>query len=387
MKKEEEDEDDEDDFGDCQDGYCFPEDDGDGGGGDGGGDGGDGGDGGEDGSYGDDSDTSYEVDTSDDSDDSSDSEDPDCDPSDPNDDCYDPCVADPSGADCACMQDPEYCTNPCDSDPYGDECTTLCNQFDQINQQAEIIQGDGTFQVPSSIADNLPSGFSLQTLDNATGSDVNADFYSMHISDLPTGMTMDDLLEEFRTGINYFTGDTGVSFEPYNYDGVDSTSQFNAPGTDSVGALVHIDLPNDGTVVESRYVQDQTNPNGTVTSSFTYTTVNSPLDGDHPVSGNRTFGIQTDPVNGGYTFYISGVDRATNPAFNLGAALGGWDDANTLWTTAITQMMHFVTDNGGSAGTYTNGEFADQMDYTNAQGYLNGSQSASEWKASLGCPS
>ena len=62
-----------------------------------------------------------------------------------------------------------------------------------------------------------------------------------------------------------------------------------------------------GTVVESGYT-DQFDPvTNSIYDRFTFSTMHTPNDGDHPVSGNRRFGIYNDP-NGGYTFYVGGLD-------------------------------------------------------------------------------
>jgi hypothetical protein len=127
--------------------------------------------------------------------------------------------------------------------------------------------------------------------------------------------------------------------------------------------------------------------NGQTDSHFTYSTVTSPEDGEHPVSGNRTFGIQTDPVNGGYTFYISGVDRATNGLFNLGADVFGWSSASSLWQNVMANVQSYVTDNGGTSGNYPNGFLDTVQDYDNMKGFLDGTDSLEQEMAALGCPS
>jgi len=63
------------------------------------------------------------------------------------------------------------------------------------------------------------------------------------------------------------------------------TNRFNQPGAASVGSLVHINMTNDGTVIESDY---QNTANGVY---YKYSTMTSPLDLNHPVSGNREYGV------------------------------------------------------------------------------------------------
>src|SRR5690606_12194620 len=89
--------------------------------------------------------------------------------------------------------------------------------------------------------------------------------------------------------------------------GLNDINKFFAGYENSIGTIIHFLLPpqqwplfyfgwNDGTVIESGYQAASDN-------YFIYTTVNSPFDGQHPVSGNRRFGIYPDNVNGGYCLY------------------------------------------------------------------------------------
>jgi len=51
---------------------------------------------------------------------------------------------------------------------------------------------------------------------------------------------------------------------------------------------------------------------------FWITTLETQLDFENPLAGNREFGIYEDPnYNGESIFYISAVDRAWDPTFNL----------------------------------------------------------------------
>jgi hypothetical protein len=341
----------------------------------------------DDGSTEDGDDDSSDDSSDDGTDDGDDDDDDDCDPSDPDGDCYDPCIDDPSGADCECINDPSTCANPCADDPTGSDCQQLCSLItNYLTSQSTIIQHNGSFQVPTAIAEELPEGFAYQTLSSATGADVNADVFEAHISTLPNGNTPDEFLEYFRLNLTDESAGQNVSFAPYNYDGYDYTTQWNESGTASLGALVHISMIDPGTVQLTQYLQDQPGANGHLVSSFTFTTVNSPEDGNHPVSGNRTFGIQTNS-DGTYTFFISGVDRATTPLLNAAAAAVGWDDAKDLWTDVMNNVITYVNNNSGLAGNFDpSPDFAQQTTYTNIQNFLSGAESASELLENLGCP-
>ncbi len=67
----------------------------------------------------------------------------------------------------------------------------------------------------------------------------------------------------------------------------------------------------------------------------------TPLNFEHPVSGNRRFGIYSDPDHPGeFVFYTMEVDRIWDGAFNFGDWLRelvvkktGFDDADNLWSS------------------------------------------------------
>jgi hypothetical protein len=191
-------------------------------------------------------------------------------------------------------------------------------------------------------------GFSVQTLDNAYGKKVNCDYFSVNIKSLPKGMTPDALVEFFRKNTNMFSN-PNASFSPYSDGKFSDSAKFNLPYEQSVGALVHLQMPNNGTVIESNYYRNaSTNPEK---YRFVYTTLTSPLDNNHPVSGNREFGIFGN-ASTGYTFYTMGVDRisdwefATADLVSFGAIFKG---ADALWTVMQNNMKNYINANGGNA--------------------------------------
>ncbi|NNU33807.1 hypothetical protein HK413_06015 [Mucilaginibacter sp. S1162] len=106
--------------------------------------------------------------------------------------------------------------------------------------------------------------FYLQSLENASGKILNSDFFPIKITSMPTGMNMATLTEYFRQNMNNFTSGQ-ANFSPYVAFGVNETQLFYQYGAASVGAIVHIDMADDGTVIESDY---QSNGNGTFLSSL-----------------------------------------------------------------------------------------------------------------------
>jgi hypothetical protein len=119
-------------------------------------------------------------------------------------------------------------------------------------------------------------------------------------------------------------------------------------------------------------------------SRFTYSTITSPLDYNHPVSGNREFGIFANPTGGGYTFYTMGVDRTSDWKFAIGNATGyGFSKADELWTNIQKNMAAYINANGGSATVQT--PIIARPNWNAVKNYLMGKISFATLKAQLGC--
>ena len=226
------------------------------------------------------------------------------------------------------------------------------------------------------------TSFGIQNLSNASGSVVNSDFFPVKISSLPTGATMASLTEYFRIHMTDFTSGK-ATFSPYVDSYLNDTQKFNQTGANSVGALVHIRMFNDGTIVESGY---QSGVNGT---SYKYTTMSSPLDYNHPVSGNREFGVYADPNSPGtYTFYTMGVDRISDWQFAFGNWLAGnvaFNDADQLWSAMQSNMINYINNNGGQAGYYNKKSYVARPNWNVVQAYLNGTITLQQLKQTIGC--
>ncbi len=223
--------------------------------------------------------------------------------------------------------------------------------------------------------------FNVQNLENATGGAVNCDYFPVLISALPTGMTGADLLEFFRKNTNTFIDPnvSSVTFAPYVYGNVDETSLYNSSFEASLGSLVHIHMANDGTVILSDYYRS-TSP---YKARFTFSTVKSPYDGFHPVSGNREFGIFQNP-SGGYTFYTMGVDRTANWVFSLLNTLGtGFNAADKLWGNIQDMMVAYIKSHGGQAVKQK--PVIARPNWRNVDKYLRGQITFTQLKHMLGC--
>lgn len=239
-----------------------------------------------------------------------------------------------------------------------------------------------------SIANVAPSSifttFKVQSITNAYGPVVNCDYFPVHITTLPTGISADALLDFFRkyTNTNFVDASLGVSFSPYAQGSFDDGTRFYSPYEQSIGALVHLDLINDGTVVESAY--HRSSSGAPYKARFTYSTISSPMDYNHPVSGNREFGIMANPNNDGYTFYTMGVDRTTDWIFSWGNATGlGFDSADALWSNVQQKMVNYINNNGGQA--YIQPPVKARPKWNQVERYLRGEISFTLLKKLSGC--
>jgi hypothetical protein len=178
---------------------------------------------------------------------------------------------------------------------------------------------------------------------------VNLDFYPIRVSVMPVsgGVTMQptELLEFVRRNLNNFidrspNGATFSTYEPLIDDPL-WVPLFLQTGF--VGAVLSIDIitfginPDDGSVVLSEIAPDR----------WTFSTLRTPNDLNHPVSGNRQFGFSPG-VAGEFIFYTRGADRLTTFIDELigERVFAGGDN---LWRSFQRRFAMFVNNNGGLA--------------------------------------
>lgn len=240
--------------------------------------------------------------------------------------------------------------------------------------------------------------FSIQSLNDANGKFVNCDFFPVKISQMPlksdgTPFTPKELVEFFRLHKNDFISPSiGISFEPYNYNGFNDSARFKAPYEQSIGAILHIAMGKDGSIVHTGYT-NRIDSNNYQEHSFIYTTLSTTLDFQHPVSGNREFGIYSDQNNpGSYVFYTMGVDRITDWVMIAGNWLmewitheSGFDKADELWTNIQENMINFINSHGGQATFYTRKNIIARPKWKDAGDFLRGYISIEQYKQRLGC--
>ena len=211
--------------------------------------------------------------------------------------------------------------------------------IDKLNTVYNIITIPGTaYDQPAMTFDDIAR---VQDINDAYSPIVNMDYFSVKVNTLPivngTRLTADQFLHYIRTNINSFVDDNISSFDPYEYGSTNDANLWNS--SNPTGAIVSIDIfGNDGSVITS------SNSN----NKWTFTTIHDPLNGEHPVSGNRDFGYTTNS-DGSYTFYTRGVDRITDLFTTLVQSTTGFvfTSADALWESFQNGINNFVLNNNG----------------------------------------
>jgi hypothetical protein len=154
-----------------------------------------------------------------------------------------------------------------------------------------------------------------------------------------------ELLEFIRRNLTTFVDHhpDGCVFSPY--DPLIDTAAWLPPflPLPFVGAVLSIDLisnhvnVDDGSVVLSAVAPD----------SWTFSTLWTPNDLNHPVSGNRQFGF-VPGVAGESIFYTRGADRVTTWVDDLAADIV-FTAGHRVWISFQKKVAAFVNSNGGLA--------------------------------------
>ncbi|MBS1495975.1 MAG: hypothetical protein JSU03_11010 [Bacteroidetes bacterium] len=290
------------------------------------------------------------------------------------------------------QQDP-FALEPCDS-------LTLIN----LQSYGSMWQNVALF-IPSQVVINrldsirqeqggwIVDNFNIQSLEEAYGSVVNCDYFPLQITQFPinylTGQhyTPSEFLEYFRLNIDDFIKDPVTVHFSCNFSpSFDDCIKWNQPYANALGSLNSIYIPgNSGDVILSDY---QINNNaGIEQDKFKFSTLETPFDFEHPVAGNREFGIFNTQANPNqYTFYTMGVDRV----WDWGAALenlffNGFKHADELWYNIQSNMKKFINDNGGNANFYNQKSYIARPNWDDVKDYLKKLIDFPTLKQRLGC--
>ncbi|HRJ30971.1 MAG TPA: hypothetical protein PLV21_16315 [Cyclobacteriaceae bacterium] len=252
--------------------------------------------------------------------------------------------------------------------------------------QLPMWQQVATHQAPTVVLDKLNglsqnqsfwsalvpyNGWRVQDLNEAKGTVVNMDYYSVTINQLPGGETAPQLLEYIRKNINSFIDQTKASFKPF-----DNSEYLTWNSNNYIGGIIHIDMgnntawgpsfpykqPDDGSVICTKAQSDH----------WIFTTITAPGDGEHPVSGNRQFGFIQNR-NGTYTFYTRGVDRATGYIDDF--LQENWNlifgKADELWSSLQVGIANYVNSHGGNANISQDNTKTFRPNWDRVRDYLN----------------
>jgi hypothetical protein len=153
----------------------------------------------------------------------------------------------------------------------------------------------------------------VQTIGETGVEEINLDFYAITIT---SAKTAEDFFAEFRQKLPIYLFDKGHSRYFYELRGYDGSNTLRWISNEPLGTVMTFVLAKihdvwdieKGSVVVS-CIDD---------TSFVFSTVNTEKDGDHPVSGNRGFGVVKNP-DGSVTIFTKGADRVKGSSyFNLG---------------------------------------------------------------------
>lgn len=237
-----------------------------------------------------------------------------------------------------------------------------------------------------------PDNYSIQSLTDAYGPVVNCDYFPLRITQFPnhintsTPMTPAEFLEYFRLNINSFiTSPVTVNFSCNLTPQFDDCQKWNQASGNALGSLNHVFIPgNSGSVILSDYQHI----NSTAEQHyFKVSTLETPFDGEHPVAGNREFGLfNTSDSLARYTFYTMAVDRTWDWLTNaMNNTFGGFRRADSLWTNIQGNLKNFVNNNGGTASYYQQRNYIARPKWDDVKDFLKGIISFATLRQRLGC--
>jgi hypothetical protein len=216
------------------------------------------------------------------------------------------------------------------------------------------------FDVPAPIVAALAlRNMQVQTIPGAyAASPINFDYYPVTVNRWPTteaGVPLNSaeaLLEHMRLNLNQFVDPAAGEFSPYPSGRPESLPTDAAlwPTPAPLGVVLHIELrvfnqsvlgnPDDASVVVSSKAPNH----------FQFSTLTTPADHGHPVSGHRRFGFG---INSGppVTFFAAGVDRLHSQFDYVNGRLtfGGGDKFWRSWQNGFARWVQTRTGDPSAA--------------------------------------
>ncbi|MFY0627671.1 MAG: hypothetical protein JXR07_15345 [Reichenbachiella sp.] len=274
-----------------------------------------------------------------------------------------------------------------------DDPFALIENCDQIEQWQELVQHN----VPGTVLQKLEflqsannsvfgGDWNVQNINDAEGPVVNMDYFSVRVTQLPknpdTGQSFapDSFFNHVRKNLDDFLEGNSTEFGSYN-----SAEDDLWKSNDYLGAIMRFEIKpeilggtipasQDGTVICS----DKNN------KSWKFTTLESPDDWNHPVSGHREFGLVTN-ADGSYTFYTRGVDRVAEAfdqfAGDLPFGQTAFEGADKLWTTFQNNLESYINAPGRNGFAQIETPKIDRTDWDKIDSILKGETPVAE----IGC--
>jgi hypothetical protein len=188
----------------------------------------------------------------------------------------------------------------------------------------------------------------VQRMADAKADKVNIDHYKIEVLKFPSGMGEMDLFERVRIDLASFLDTSIATFSAFS-SGDDS--DWSASGTAELGILMLFKISVFGPLHEQAAVV--ASKSSSKSWVFSPVTIGIAAPGEHPVSGNREFGIETGGSGRDVlaTLYTRAVDRAidTFPDPDTVVYPGGHD----LWVSFQNLTKKFIVDKGGDARIVT----------------------------------
>jgi len=221
------------------------------------------------------------------------------------------------------------------------------------------------------------NSFYVQEINKAAGTQINLDRFEVNVGILPVidgrRLNASEFLQYIRLHLNNFINTEIANFAPYN----DSNDYFNDTqnwnSAYPTGSILHLDMADHGSVIVTENTENH----------WTVSTVRTPLDAQHPVSGNRSWGYSYD--NTGYHFYVTGADRLTSPVHDLFNSLTGipFAKADDLWTSYQNKLSAFINANQGLASIGTS--IKERPNFASLKDYFDGKITIEQLKALKAC--
>jgi hypothetical protein len=163
---------------------------------------------------------------------------------------------------------------------------------------------------------------------------INLDRYEVAVTKLPkidgAVATPEKVLAWLRLNINQVLNKELATFSD------EQASPVSWDSSNPLGAILHIAMKDDGSVICSEYSARH----------WIFSTLWTKQDWEHPVSGNREFGFKQEDSR--YVFYTRGADRATEARFWLAGDFV-FDGGDKLWRSFQDGFRNWVSRNEGAA--------------------------------------